>query len=225
MPAAREFGANALDIGAAVGIPIAIRREIDDSEIDAEPISGLELVSLRNVTRRGEHPLSAHKTQIGLAFAEGHQPALMFAHGDGNGDATADGPQRYGRSAINKSENAIVVGLRRESAEDRGGITAHLECVGYLGDRTDGRLCGKSETIAQIAVGELLQIELAEAPSFESLRCQPSASGVASLKRFLEHLCLFRTRTELDRSNQLHALKYREIEGGLQEAALSPRHE
>lgn len=209
LPTAREFGANALDIGAAVGFPIAIRRKIDDSEIDAEPIFGLELISLRNVARRGEHPLSADETQVGLAFAERYQSALMLTHRDGNSDAAADGPQRYGCPAIDKSENAIVVGLRREPAEDRGGFTAHLECIGYLGDRTDGSLCGKSKAVAQIAVGKLLQIELAEAPSIKSLRRQPSASGVASLKRFLEHLCLFRIWTEFDRSNQLHALKYR----------------
>ena len=62
------------------GIDLAVARggDVDDPEIDADPVGRLKLLGFRDVARCGQHPLAAHEAEIDLALAEGEQIALLL---------------------------------------------------------------------------------------------------------------------------------------------------
>lgn len=212
--AASKLGPDLLDGLARVGVAVAVCRQMGDTEIDAEPILGIESFGFGDIAGCGEHPLAAHEAQIDLTLSESHQLSLMLAHDDGHGDPPFDRPQGHGVAAIDEPQDAIVVGLGCELSEDRRGLAVNLEGISHLGDRTHGSLSRKTEFSAGLFVERFVQVELTEPACLETFRRQPRASGVAPLKGVLERLRLLLRRKELHRSNQLHASN---IEGTKQE--------
>src|SRR3712207_5854989 len=86
-PALGGLASSALENGAAAGVPgprrldgfssvgmaVAVGGEVDDAEIDAEPVFGSERLGLGYVAGADQEPLAADQRQVGLALAEGQE--------------------------------------------------------------------------------------------------------------------------------------------------------
>lgn len=143
--ATREFGSDALNVCAGTDATVAIDRERDDAQVNSKPVFGIELGRLGDVAGRRQHPFAADKTQIDLAFAIGHQPGLMLAHHNRDGDTAFHGPDADRGPVTYEADNAIVVGLGGILAETWCDLAVDFECVGDLGDGPHGSLRGQAE--------------------------------------------------------------------------------
>lgn len=201
-----KFGSNALNLGAAVNVAVAIRSDVDNAEIDAKPIGWIEFLSLRNVTDDRKNPFALIETEIAFALPERQQSTLMFAGNERNLDAAVERPDR--NDIIAETKDAIVIGLGGEPAEDRRGSSTYLECVCHLSNRANCDLRRKPELGSHVMIGQVMEIELAKYVGLEALGSKPGASCIAALKRLFERLRLLLGRLELDRRNELHVFKY-----------------
>lgn len=220
-----ELAPDLLDACSAVGGAVAVRREIDDAEIDAKPILGVEVFGLRHIACAGQQPLAAHEAQIGLALAELQQRTLTRPHHDGNDDAAPRGPERHSRAVLDEAHDAIVVRLGGQRSKHRSDLAIDLERIRHLRNGADRCLRGQSKISAQVSVKSLVQVELPEHAGNKTLRRKPRTGRVAALKGLLESGGLFIGRQELDCGNELHSLKYRTSHNPKQEDALPPRRE
>lgn len=175
-----ELGSDALYIGAGIDVPIAIGSEIDDAEIDAEPVFGIEFFGFWHVAGGGEIPLSAHETEIDLALAVDQQSPLMLTHYDQDGDAAFDSPKVDSGAVLNEADKPIIIGLRCIAAEDRYDFAIDLEGVSHFGDGAHCRLCGQTELSAEICVSELVQIKLAKCAGLVTSDSKPCRRLVAA---------------------------------------------
>ncbi len=193
---------------AGVDHAVAIGGERNNTKIDSEPIGWLEAFRFWNVTRASEKPLAAHKTQIDLALAEGEQIALLLTGDEIDLHAAFDRPDRNRVSAF-EAENATIVRLRGERAENRRGFTIDFEGVRYLGNAANGGLRRQFELGTSFDIDQFLKIELTEDASREALRRNRRARLIAANKRRPKRGGLFARRLELDGCNEFHSFKYR----------------
>lgn len=196
-PATGEFGADTLNITAGMNYPIAIGGERYDAEVYAEPIISVELVSLGNVTCRGEHPLAAHLAQIDLAFTVGHQRALPVAHHNRNRQPSLNGPDADG-AVFREANDAVVVGLSSIAPENWRLQAIDFESVGNLCNAPNGGLGRQAEPLSDVGVCQLVEVELSEGSILEPGRSEPSASLVASGERHGQGGSLFAGRFQFN---------------------------
>lgn len=186
-----------------IGSAVAIGGNRNDPHIDAEPIVGLEFLGLGHVARTGKIPLAANEAQVGLAFTEGQELALVRACHRGDFDPPLDGPDRKHVRA-EKPENAIVVRLSGVGPENRSSGFVDLESIGDFGDAADSRLSGHVEIGAGRGVGELVERELPKDSIVKALGRDCVASRVAFPQRLFEDCGLFAGGQQFDRGDELH---------------------
>jgi len=208
--AAGETVSDPLHIGSGMDDAVAVGRERDDTEVNAEPVGRLELLGFRDVAGGSEHPLAPKQAEIDFALAVSHQPPLVLAHHDRDGDAAFNGPQTDRAAVLNEADNAVVVGLGSVFAEHRRRLAADLEGVGDLGDRAHSGLSGQTEAPTHVGVSQFVQIVLPEDLTVEADAGKPRARLVAAGKRRSQADGLFARRQHLQGSNKLQALKYGE---------------
>lgn len=202
--AARHPTPDFLDRATAVERAVTVSGEIDDSEIDAEPVLGFELLSLRHVAGSGEIPLTADKAEIDLALAIGQKPALMLAYGYGDHQPPLDGPQVDGVSALDEADNPIVIGLRRIGPEDRRNLAVDFEGVGDFSDGPHCCLCRQFEALPQIGISKMVKVKLAERAVLKPHPRQPRRRIIAALQCHPESRSILGGRQKLDGGDQLH---------------------
>lgn len=202
--AAGETRADTFDALAAVQRPVAVGGNIDDAEIDAEPIFGFELLGFGNVAGSGEIPLAAHEAEIDLALAVGHQTALVLTHHEIDDDAAFDRPDADGGCTLDKADYPIVIGLSGIRAKDWRSLPTDFEGVSHLGDRPHGSLRRQAEAVAQVVVGDLLQIELAKIPGGETSGRKPCRRLVAAPQGSAQCLGLLGRGQELYGGDEFH---------------------
>lgn len=222
IPAFLVMAPYSLNIGARVDFTVAIDGQRDDTEINTKPVFGLELGSFWDVARRGEHPFAAHKAQINLAFAVGHQASLMVPHHDRDHDATFNGPQTDCGTVFDEADNAIVIWLGGVGAEMSLGIPIQLVGVGDFGDAADGGLSGQPEAGPGLGVTDLMQRVLPKCPGFPRKFRKPIAGCIAAFERRHQACGLIRRRHELQGGNQLHSFKYGDYSTRCQDGAMRP---
>lgn len=202
-----KMGANLFDGFACHHVAVAVGRDVDDPEIDTEPVFGVEPLGFWDVAGASEEPLSADEAEIDLALSVSHQLALTSAHNDRDRDASNDRPERHGVDFLGEPQDTVVVWLGRERTKDGCFLSVDLERVGDLGDRPNRCLRGQTELGAKLIIGELVEIELPEHAGLVATRRKPRARGVAALKGLPERVRLLLRRQELYRSHELHASK------------------
>ncbi len=213
-----EIRADTLNVSSTMRIAVAIGGNVDDAEIDTEPVRRTELIGFRDVAADSKKPFSPIETQIAFAPPKGEQSSLMRSRNERNLNAPLERPDRD--KAITKPEDAIVIWLCTKLAKDRSNFSVYLECIRHFGNRTNCGLGGQPKSRSKLFIREFVQIKLAECASFKALGRKPSACCVAPLKRVSERLMLFLGRLELDRRNELHSFIYRKLLAPSQEGCV-----
>jgi hypothetical protein len=210
-----EVNADALYVVAVVNLTVARGGDSDNSHIDAEPVGCFEPFGFWNVTGASEHPLAAHEAQIDLSLTEGEKVTLMLAGDKADFHSAFDSPDRN-RIVATKAEDAVVIGLRGERAEDRSDIAIDFEGVRYLGNAANGGLRRQREVSARVCIGQLVQIKLPENASSKPLGGNRRASLIAADKCRLENGGLLACGQEFDGGDEFHTLKYRSNPASIQ---------
>lgn len=196
------------DFSATMAAPVAVGGDVDDAEVNADPVFRLKPLGLWNVACADQEPLAADISNIGLALAELHQLALPLAGNPRELNATVDGPKRHDVVGL-EAHQPIVIRLSSESSKLGTNLSVGLESVSDLGDATNRRLSRQIKALATILVSKLVKIKLPDLLFLESALSKPRTRLVAPLKRSLERPFLLRGWLELYRSANLHVFKYR----------------
>ena len=195
--------ADTLDVSTGIDLTVTGGGDIDDTEIDADPVARLELFGLWDVARRGQHPLAAHEAEIDPTLSEGEQIALLLTGDVADPHPAFEGPDRHHVLAF-EAEDAVIVGLGGVGAEDGRDFAIDLEGVSDLGDAAHGRLRRQAELGASLDVGQLVEIELPEDARRKAFGRDGRARLVAAFERRPKDDSLLARRLQLDGGDQLH---------------------
>jgi hypothetical protein len=217
-PASAQLDTDGFNCLAGIGLAVAVGGDVDDAEIDAENVGRLDQVGIVEVADDGEIPVAAHEHQIHLAPAVGEQPPLMVAADIGDLLPPAERPDRQ-LIVGQEPEDTVIERLGAVRPELAPGIGVDLVGVSHFGETSDRDLSRQAETVAKVAINQLLKGEVTEYLPLKSNLGQPVARLVASLKRLLKQDGLLWRRQQFDVRNELHAFKYRENYVMLQEPA------
>lgn len=188
---------------------ITIGSEIDYSEVNAKPIICIEFCSLWDIAGCRQHPFPAHKAQVNLTLSERHQPPLVVAHDYRNFYAPIQRPDADGSSAIDETDNTIVVRLCGAWSKVMSSIAASFESIRNLSDRSDSGLSAEPEFCSHLCVRDIVQIKLPERARIKADIGKPGACLVAPLKRSSKKGFLLMARQQFDCGDQLHEFKNR----------------
>ena len=198
-----QFAADALDACASIAVAVAVEREIDDTEIDAEHTFDADLFRVRYVTDAGEIPLTLDEHQIDFAFAISEQGALALAADERDFLPAAKRPDAHGIGG-QETNDTVIVGLGGMTTKAALAVFAGFVGIGRLGDAAHSRLRRQPEALANVRVSKLMQIELPRLAGLEGARGQIITSLVATLKRLPQQLLLLWRWLQLDVGNQFH---------------------
>lgn len=199
--------ADALDLGARVGPPLAVKGKVHHTEVDTEDPLDIDLCWVWNVANAGKEPLALNEHQVNLALAVSEKSALSISANKWDLLAPADCPNAH--DIWHNPDDSVVVWLSRVLAEDDD---LRIAPVGFLGgvsgchfvDATDGNLGRNPKFGAGFGVGEFVQVELTDDASVKARFGQKVARLVASLQRASEQVSLILRRLELNVGDQLH---------------------
>ena len=199
-----QFGTDALNGGASVNLAVARGGNRDNPEVNPNPVGRFELIGFRDVAGASQYPLAAHKTEIGLALAEGKQITLFLTGDKVQLHSAFERPDRNCVVAF-EAQDALVIWLGSVGAEDGSNLAINLEGVGDLGNATDGGLSGQFKVDASAGVVRLVQVELPEGIGCKALGGNSRTGFVAALQRRLQDGGLFAGRQEFDSGNEFHS--------------------
>lgn len=149
-----------LDLRAGVTSAIAIRRDVGDTQIDPQEISGIDRSAFGEIDCAVQVELSLAKDQIALALNSVESAGLIFAIDQGNDDAAFGyGPKADTIEAL-EAHDALVVGDGSVWFKDRAFGFIAGETLDRLADGSDGHLCGELEPLADFSVGEFMDRRL-----------------------------------------------------------------
>lgn len=210
--AARQLAANLLDLGPSVAVAVAVERDVHDAKVNAEDTLDADFFRVRDVADAGQIPSSAHEHQIDFPLAEGKQRTLSSAASEGDLLPSGKRPDAH-RISGQETDDAVVIGLRRVAPECALDITPRFVSVGDLGNAAHDRLCGQSEHLACLGIGQLMQIELARLASLKATGREVIAGLIATLKRLPQQGFLLWRRLKFDVGNQFHNLHIGDVRG------------
>lgn len=206
--AARVLGSHSLNLGAAVGSPIAVNGKVYDSEIDAKDVFDSSFFRIWNIADTSEIPLAANKHQIYFAFAIGQQRALSLSTDAVNLLAPRERPDAY-LAVADKAKNSVVERLSGKTPKTVLRILVGFVRVGNLGNASNNNLCTKAIHFADISISQLVKVILLKLFFSETARGDVIARLIAALKRLPQQAFLFWRRQQLDVRYKFH-LSYME---------------
>lgn len=206
-PAFGEPRPDALDLGAGVRVPLAVERQVDDSEVNAQHALDINLGRVRHVADAGEIPFAAHEHQIDFALAESQQCPLAVAADERDYLPPVKRPDAH-PIVGQHTKDTVIVGLRRVLAEGHQAVAAigllRRVSICHLGDGAHDDLRREIKARSGLSVGKLVQIELSRLARRKATLRQVIASLVAALKRRAQELFLRARRPQLDVGNEFH---------------------
>ena len=219
-----ELAADALDARSGVTVAIAVKREIDHAEINAEHAFNADFLRVRRIADARQIPLAAHEHQIDLTLAEGEQRTLARAADERDFQPTGKRPNTDGIGG-GETDNPVIIGLCGEAPKVALAIFAGFVCVRRFGDATHRGLRGQAEHLADLGIGQPVQVELPKLSCLEAACRQVIAGCIAALQRLAQRARLFLSWFELNVRYQFH-ISNMEIfaESFNRKAALPPRH-
>ena len=197
------------DADASISTPLAVKRDVDDAEINAENTFNVDLFRVWYIANASDVPLSLDDHQIDFALAKRQQLALPIAANERDFLTSRHRPDRNDIAEF-EGKDAVVERLARMLAKRHHLRLAAVRLVRYvrirdLGDAANGNLRGDAKPLARVMVCHFVQVELTNGTGFKATLGHPVASVVATLKRFREQLCLLFRRLQLDVGDQFHS--------------------
>jgi len=222
-PSSGRVGADLLQNGASVGVPlaqcfnvialvaypIAVGRQIDDPTINAQkPIHVVER-RLGNLARREQILFALAVQQIAFTLLMFKQLTLRVTAHIGNRFASFCRPDRNGLFVGIPAQHFQV---KRDSAvffEYALVFAVQLVAVGNFGNTAHH---GLRAQLRELGTGRvitcLVQVVLSKPLFLPGVFAQPITSSIAHFKRFLEQRMLFCSRLKFDLGGKFHAQQY-----------------
>lgn len=212
-----------LNAGTGVNLSVGINRQIYDAEIDSKHIGRVSQWWFREITNTRDVPFTPDVYQVYFPLAVSKECSLALTAHEGDFESAGDGPKRDPVFA-DEPEDAIIVRLCSVPAVVPDSSPVRLVGISDLSNCTYGGLCGKTETLAYLAIGKFVQVVLPEDSGLECLLRQPVGSFVHSFQRGAQCSRLFGVRLKLDVRDKFHYVKYGVVKSRLQDGA-PPRPE
>lgn len=201
------FLADSLNLGAGIGLALAVEGEINDAKVDPEDALNVNLAGFRDVAHDGDVPLVADQHEIDLALLELQQLVLARSADEGDLLSTVEGPNRDGVGA-HEAEDALVIGLGGVISESDQPLTLigglGSISVGHLGDAPHRYLCGDLEASSCLPIGQFVQRKLTSFARIEALLREPVARGVAPNQGLSQQQLLLPCGSQLNIGDHLH---------------------
>lgn len=201
---AGKLGTDTLKFSTSVNLAVACGRDIDDTEINAEPILGFERLSFWNVAGAGEIPFASYQTEISLTFAEGQQVSLMPSRDETDLHSSFDGPDRNNIVAA-KTKDALVVRLGSVGAENGSDLAIDFEGVGDLRDGSNSGLRGEFKVGTGRRICQFVQVKLSKDASHKPFGGDGRAGFITTPQCCFQDTRLRPSRQEFDGSYEFHA--------------------
>jgi hypothetical protein len=192
-------------VGACVLLAIGIRGDIDNAQIDAEPIMGIFRRRFRDIDndRQIEHAIAIEKVSLP---SQASQAGGLVATKDGLDKDSSSQCQDRDTIQCFPGEDALIV--------DNGAMLAKRRLYGpiplirfaNLCDGSNGQLGGKSEVSSDLMIDELLKFDFVGGALSESHGGDGIARGIEAFHRVEEHPVLVRGWDELNHECQIHVL-------------------
>ena len=221
-PARGVVSAYSLNLRATERCPVAVSRNIDNTQVNAQNTVGRHQGGLINIHHTRGVPLPLNEQQVNLPFAQRQQLALIIATDKGDGLTPVQRPQIDG-IALDEPEDAVVIRLPRPLAKRALSLPTILELIGIgnFGDAAHRDLRRQRKLLTQRTIVQLMQRVLPEHLRGKRFPCQPVARLIAPLKGVLQRAALASVRLKLQVDYELHAIKYRAISLACQDHLLT----
>lgn len=171
----------------------AIGGDIGQAEINANKVAGRNLRSVWKVGRNEKEPSVVPEDQIGLAFGVAESFALILPHDERHKHAAIQG---YQADAVNALERHDALVIRHCGIRSERRLLGFISLVRFadLRDAAHCHLRWETETIAHLAVEQLLQENLICRLATEGFSGQPVRRLVKALDHGLKAGTLIRCR-------------------------------
>lgn len=189
---------------AAVLLAVAVCREVDDAEVDAEESANVFWRWRLDFAGDEQVELAADVAQVGLAPVALQQLALALTTQVRHALATLKRPDTHHLLVGAEAEDAVIVGERAARLEGAPGSFVELVGVGHLADSPHRHLGGQAVAFAHGVVGEVVQRVLLKRLARPRLLADVVAGGVGCLQSLEQHSVLFGRGLQLDLSREFH---------------------
>ena len=208
-----------LDGRARVGDTVAIGREIDETEIHAEKVSGLDGRPVGNVGAGVQVEPPITQDEIGLTLQRVELAALIRAADPRDDDPSVHREQADAIDTL-EAECPLVIGHGAIWSKDRTARFVAAECFNSLPDGAYGGLRRQTELVAKVAIAAFMDGRLREDLGIEADTRGVGRSGV--VLSHVEPQCqrLGRVWLQLDLYGQSHGLSIRQYLSVIQRGQL-----
>lgn len=192
---------------AAVVRALAVRGDVNDTEVNPKHITGFDQIGIVQVTNTSDVEHATDQHQIDFAFAVFEQFSLVLAHYASHFFPTVQRPNRN-RVIVEKPEDAVIVGLRRVRSEGALCLGVELIGIGHLGNAAHRDLSTQTKAFPRLGVNQLVQRKLLERLDLPGTLRNPVAGSIGALKSFLERFKLLCIRQKFNVGYKFHIFKY-----------------
>lgn len=195
--------AGAEDQGAGVLVPVRVGGNIDDAQVHAEHVIGIEWRLFGGVHRHRQKPLSVAEDQVGLPSAAVQPRCLVGA--EANRDNDPPGKRQEGNAVGTLPRHEPLVVRERAVGPELGPLRlVSLERFTHFADRANRHLGRQAKRIAGRVVSLVLQLVFVRRAEPEGHARQVVAGGVERLQRLPQGVRLFWRRFQFDQQGLLH---------------------
>ncbi len=198
----------------SVNLAVGVCRNIDNAEINSEPVFRCSRRRLFDVHRGEKKPFAAPKYEVGLALTGLQKLPRPVGANERDGLSSFGSPD--GNLRVLPTKYPVVVGDGSERLVGSFRPFVELVGVGDLRYGADDHLSRKSRRCPHRVIAEFMEGILPELATFPRNPADFIRRRVGSAKRLLERASLFFRREELYLNGEFHALilprivKYRE---------------
>ena len=193
----------AVDLTAGIAVAIGVGSDIDNAEVNAEPVLGIIGGRFRHVHHHGKVKCAITVDEIGLTANAFQASGLISAENDGDDLAALERQDGHPVKSLPGQDTLVVDdGTVRPESGLFGFIP--LVCFGDLADGPDGQLGREIEPLPDVVVNNLLQSNFIGRAFPEGDFSDSIAGNIEPLHRLQESDELFGIRFKFENQCQVH---------------------
>ncbi len=193
-----------VDGGAAVGVALAVHRDVDDAEVNAQECLDRAGRRFGQFHRGQQVELAVAVDQVALALDAVETLALVLAVDQSDNLTARERGQADAVDAL-EAHVPLIVGHGAVRPEHRADRLVAAEALHGLADGAHGELCGQVELLADGAVAEPMDARLAEYARGKTLGSGEGRGLVHAAHGVEQQRGLLGRRQQLELDSQLHA--------------------
>jgi len=177
---------------------------VGDTQVNPKESFGINLWRFVNVARLEQIELAIAENEIALAMQTLKKFGLTLTAGKRHLLSSGHCPDRYDTFGELVGNKPVVEGESSKRLEGALGFLVLLIGIGNFSKDAHGNISAEVESLANIGVAELVQVELSKRAFSPSKLAHVIARGVGGLKRLFKRRVLLWRRLEFQLCNQLH---------------------